>query len=82
MRKMLLLGAAAIMSVSMQAGAGELGDHCAWGLVNGKKVKTDCSVSQMSTDGKTYCFSNEQVKWNFMADLEGNTAKAKEASKK
>lgn len=82
MRKMLLLGAAATLSISMHAGAGELGDHCAWGLVNGKKAKTDCSVSQMSTDGKTYCFSNEQVKWNFMADLEGNTAKAKEAFKK
>jgi YHS domain-containing protein len=74
--------ACAAMSLSMQAGAGELGDHCAWGLVNGKKVKTDCAVSQMSTDGKTYCFSNEQVKYNFMADLEGNTAKAKEAFKK
>jgi YHS domain-containing protein len=82
MRKMLLLAAGAAMSLSMQASAGELGDHCAWGLVNGKKVKTDCAVNQMGTDGKVYCFSNEQVKWNFMADLEGNTAKAKEAFKK
>jgi|LNFM01.1.fsa_nt_gb hypothetical protein len=64
------------------AAAGELGDHCAWGMVNGKKVKTDCAVNQMGPDGKTYCFSNEQVKWNFMADLGGNVRKANEAYKK
>lgn len=64
------------------AWAGEFGDQCAWGLVNGKKVKTDCAVSQMGPDGKTYCFSNEQVKWNFMADLEGNIRKAGENARK
>ena len=62
--------------------AGELGDHCAWGLVNGKKVKTDCAVTQMGPDGKTYCFSNEQVKWEFIGNLEANVKKANENFKK
>lgn len=48
--------------------AGEFSDHCAWGLANGKKVKTDCSINMTGPDGKTYCFSNEQVKWEFAAD--------------
>lgn len=60
------------------AGAGEFGDHCAWGLANGKKVKTDCSVNYTGPDGKTYCFGGEVGKWKFAADPEKHIKAAAE----
>ena len=82
MKAIVITTALALAGASTAVAAGELGDNCAWGVVNGKKVKTDCSVTQMGPDGKTYCFSNEQVKWLFMADLEGNIRKANDTYKK
>ncbi len=51
--------------------------HCAWGLSQGKKVKTDCSdfIADNRT-GKVYCFSNNQVKYQFFSNYEDNIKKA------
>jgi YHS domain-containing protein len=54
---------------------GEFDNNCAWGLVNGKKVPTDCSINAQ-IDGKTYCFGDQKAKDEFMKDPKGNLAKA------
>jgi len=64
------------------AQAGEFGDHGAWALANGKKVKTDCSVNYTGPDGKTYCFGGEAGKWKFAADPEKYIAAAADTFKK
>ncbi len=76
MRTITAIIAAALLGISTFASAGEMGDECAWGLANGKHVKTDCSVN-MEKDGKTYCFSNDKAKEAFMKDPETNMKKAK-----
>ena len=57
------------------AATGEFDNMCSWGLANGKEVKTDCSVNG-TIKGKTYCFSNEQAKTEFMKNPDANLAKA------
>lgn len=71
-----LLAAAGLVLSGASAFAGEFGDHCAWGLANGKKVKTDCSVNMKGPEGKVYCFSSEDAKASFAKDAPGNLAKA------
>lgn len=56
--------------------AGEFNDECAWGLANGKHVKTDCKVNMKGADGKTYCFSSEQAKAEFSKNVKTNLEKA------
>ena len=60
---------------SAYATTGEFKDMCAWGLANHKDVKTNCSVNA-TIGGKTYCFSSEDAKTNFMKDSTGNLTKA------
>jgi YHS domain-containing protein len=60
------------------AGTGEYDDLCAMGLALGKKIPTDCSVSE-TINGKTYCFGNETAKTIFMKNAEENLAKAEAA---
>jgi YHS domain-containing protein len=67
----LLLG----LGSAAYAVSGEFRDHCAWGLANHKNVHTNCSVNA-SIQGKTYCFSSEDAKSNFMKDSSANLAKA------
>ena len=62
---------------ALAAVAGEFGNYCAMGLVNGEKKLTDCSISQ-KIDKKTYCFGNNVAKESFMKDPEANIAKAQE----
>jgi YHS domain-containing protein len=69
-----LAGALAIC-LATAAIAGEFDNMCSWGLANGKKVKTDCSVNA-TIKGKTYCFSNEPAKTEFMKSPDANLAKA------
>ena len=57
--------------------AGEFGNYCAMGLVNGEKKLTDCSISQ-KIDGKTHCFGNNAAKEAFLKDPQANIAKAQE----
>lgn len=59
------------------AATGEFDDMCSWGLANEQVVNTDCSVNA-EIDGKTYCFSSEEAKANFMKDPDANLAEAKE----
>jgi YHS domain-containing protein len=44
---------------------GEFDDNCVMGLVEGKEVKTDCSVNTVYA-GKTYCFGNETARQVFL----------------
>jgi len=63
-------------SAALAAGdLGEFGNNCAFGLTQGKKKFTDCSV-QEKIDGKLYCFSKQSAKEAFMKDPQGNVAKA------
>ena len=62
---------------AIAAVAGEFGNYCAFGLTQGVKKITDCSISQ-KIDGKTYCFGSTAAKESFMKDPEGNIAKADE----
>jgi hypothetical protein len=71
----LLFGASGAM-------AQEFNKQCAWGLANGKKVATDCKFNFLDDDGKTYCFSNNQVMYEYMRDREANRAKAEATFKK
>jgi YHS domain-containing protein len=57
------------------AATGEFDNMCAQGLAMEKSVKTDCSVNE-TYNGKTYCFSNEQAKTDFMKDPDASIAKA------
>ncbi len=71
-----LVGAFALgLATAAFAAAGQFDDMCSWGLANNKEVKTDCSVNA-TIEGKTYCFSNEDAKANFMKDPDANLAKA------
>ena len=54
---------------------GEFNNTCTEGLANSKEVKTDCSVNA-NIKGKTYCFSNEQAKAEFLKTPDANLAKA------
>lgn len=72
-----LLAAVLLASSAFALAAGEFGDHCAFGLSMGKQVKTDCSINE-NIEGKTYCFSNDQAKANFMKDAKGMLAKAQD----
>ena len=57
------------------AATGEFGNMCSWGLANHKDVATDCSVNT-SISGKTYCFSSQEAKANFLKNPTENLAKA------
>ena len=63
------------LGLTTAAVAGEFDNMCSWGLANGKQVKTDCSVNA-AIKGKTYCFSSQEAKGNFMKDPDANLAKA------
>jgi YHS domain-containing protein len=67
-----------LASAAAWAGQGEFGNQCAMGLTMGKNVATDCSINMKGTDGKTYCFGNEEAKAAFSKDPEGNLKKAQE----
>ena len=73
-----LAGAIMIASDSAALAAGDLGEfgyNCAFGLTQGVKKFTDCSVLE-KINGKLYCFSKQSAKEAFMKDPEGNVAKA------
>ncbi|MCW5620474.1 MAG: hypothetical protein KIS79_05135 [Burkholderiales bacterium] len=80
-------GVAYFLAGGLMLGAGgamaqEFDKQCAWGLANGKKVATDCKFNFVDENGKTYCFSSNQVMYQYMGDREGNRAKAEAAFKK
>ena len=74
--KLALVGAFTLgLAAAAFAATGEFNNSCSWGLANHKHVQTDCSVNG-TIKGKTYCFSSEEAKGNFMKDPEGNLVKA------
>jgi YHS domain-containing protein len=71
-----LAGALSIgLATAALAATGEFSNMCSWGLANHKDVQTDCSVNAMMK-GKTYCFSSEDAKNQFLKNPDGNLAKA------
>ena len=63
------------LATAAYAVTGQFGDMCSWGLANHKDVQTNCSVNA-TIKGKTYCFSSEDAKNQFMKNPSGNLAKA------
>jgi YHS domain-containing protein len=57
------------------AATGQFSNMCSWGLANHKDVPTDCSVNT-SIKGKTYCFSSQEAKANFLKNPAANLSKA------
>jgi YHS domain-containing protein len=71
-----LAGAFALgLATAAFAATGQFNNMCSWGLANSKDVPTDCSVNT-TIKGKTYCFSSEEAKANFMKNPTANLAKA------
>jgi YHS domain-containing protein len=63
------------LATTAYAATGEFGNMCSWGLANHKDVKTDCSVNT-TIKGKTYCFSSQEAKADFLKNPTANLAKA------
>jgi YHS domain-containing protein len=63
------------LATTAYAVTGQFGDMCAWGLANHKDVQTNCSVNA-TINGRTYCFSSEDAKNQFMKNPSGNLANA------
>jgi YHS domain-containing protein len=63
------------VATTAYAATGQFNNQCSWGLANHKDVPTDCSVNA-SIKGKTYCFSSQEAKANFMKNPTANLAKA------
>ena len=63
------------LATTAYAATGEFSNMCSWGLANHKDVQTDCSVNS-TIKGKTYCFSSQEAKANFMKNPTSNLSKA------
>ena len=63
------------LATTAYAATGQFSNMCSWGLANHKDVPTDCSVNT-SIKGKTYCFSSQEAKANFLKNPTANLAKA------
>jgi YHS domain-containing protein len=55
----------------------QFGGQCVEGLATGRHVMTNCSVTWNDKDGKTYCFSSEAAKTEFLKDPAGNLERAR-----
>ena len=59
---------------------GEFGNHCAFGLTRGNMMDTPCTITTTDAQsGKTYCFSTENAKKEWLKDPAGNPIKATES---
>jgi YHS domain-containing protein len=63
------------LATTAYAATGEFRNMCSWGLANHKDVPTDCSVNT-TIKGKTYCFSSQEAKANFLKNPTDNLSKA------
>jgi YHS domain-containing protein len=63
------------LATTAYAATGEFSNMCSWGLANHKDVSTDCSINT-TIKGKTYCFSSQEAKANFMKNPTSNLGKA------
>ncbi len=62
---------------SAQVAAAEFGGLCVMGLAEGKRIKTDCTVS-WSGEGKTFCFRTADAKTEFLKDPQRNLQRARD----
>ena len=70
-----LVGALMFVAAAAYAVTGQFDNMCSWGLANHKDVQTNCAVNA-TLKGKTYCFSSEDAKNQFMKNPSGNLEKA------
>lgn len=54
----------------------QFGGQCAEGLAEGRHVMTNCSINWTSPDGKTYCFSSDAAKKQFLKNPQQNLERA------
>lgn len=74
------LSAPAAFAATGSSVHGEYANFCAWGLINGKQVMTDCSINwKDGSTGKIYCFSSEQAKTQWSTNTASNITKANAA---
>jgi YHS domain-containing protein len=66
------LALGATMAAAGEGGRGEFGEQCAYGLSQGMKVETDCSINFVGDRGIKYCFSSQQNAVKFMSNFEKN----------
>jgi uncharacterized protein YjbI with pentapeptide repeats len=81
MKKLTLTLASAALLLSSIAFAaeptkGEMGNNCTTGLSEGVLMKTNCQISELYK-GKTYCFSSQASKDEFLKNPEETISKAK-----
>ena len=78
MRTLIVAVAFALVSFSAIAADKPVGVSCAYGLSEfGVDVKTDCKINwQDPASGKTFCFSKEEARQEFLKNPETNIKKA------
>lgn len=79
MRNFIIAIALALASITAYAAEKEqFGATCAYGLAEyGVEVQTDCKINwQDPATGKTYCFSKEEARQEFLKNPKANIAKA------
>jgi YHS domain-containing protein len=78
MRHLIVAVVLAVASLSAIAADKQFGATCAYGLAEfGVEVKTDCKINwQDPATGKTFCFSKEEARQEFLKNPEANIHKA------
>jgi YHS domain-containing protein len=69
--------AASTSAATPAAAQPEFGGQCAEALAEGRHVTTDCSITWTDTDGKTYCFNNNDAKKSFLENPTENLQRAR-----
>lgn len=82
-RRAALLGTMLVCAASASAqgpppAAVEFGGQCAEGLAEGRHVMTNCALTSVGKDGKTYCFSSESARKSFLGNPAANLQKARD----
>lgn len=78
MRAIIIATLLAVVSFTAVAADNQFGATCAYGLSQyGVEVKTDCKINwQDPASGKTFCFSKEEARQEFLKSPEANIKKA------
>jgi YHS domain-containing protein len=75
---LLLAGAASAAEPTVQPSQAEFGGECPEALAEGQHVATNCTVTWVGKDGKTYCFSTEAAKTVFLQSPDEKLSRARE----
>jgi YHS domain-containing protein len=78
MRAIVLAALLALSSLGAIAAEQQFGTTCAYGLAQyGVEVQTDCKINwQDPASGKTFCFSKEEARQEFLKSPQANIRKA------